>query len=190
MKKILTLAVLTQLITACGNHDPLNTIKNAKIEGYNSTWGESADKLSACKSGTQQWQIKERENKNELNTALFQCELTEQAIAPYNTRLDENAAKSAIRQEGAPVPKITTATLTLEINHWAKSKIETDMVKEFEPSITINYTIPKERHEHLRRGKKYILNDGISKPIGPEKIFAENLNPMEYILPPPPMLSR
>jgi len=63
MKKILTLAVLTQLITACGNHDPLNTIKNAKIEGYNSTWGESADKLSACKSGTQQWQIEERENK-------------------------------------------------------------------------------------------------------------------------------
>ena len=166
MKKILTLAVLTQLITACGNHDPLNTIKNAKIEGYNSTWGESADKLSACKSGTQQWKKVEDSTRRGREVVLFECEATEQAIAPYIARQEENATA----QQTQPSPQATSAKLRLNISHSAEGK-----GKEYEAYLGIALTFAD-------NSTKKLAITGI-KEVG--KVIAENQNPIEKILPDP-----
>lgn len=165
MKKTLTLTIFAGLSNACGGNE-LDNIKKAKIEGYNSTWGESADKLSACKSGTQQWKKVEDSTRRGREVVLFECEATEQAIAPYIARQEENA--TATQQT---LSKLTAAKLGLNISHSVNGK-----GKEYETYLGINLTFADKSTK-----KQTIV--GI-KDVG--KVIAENHNPIEKILPDPP----
>ena len=165
MKKLLTLTLFTSLLNACGGNE-LDNIKNAKIEGYNSTWSESADKLSACKSGTQEWKKIEDSTRRGREVVLFECEATEQAIAPYIARQEENA--TATQQT---LSKLTAAKLDLNISHSVNGK-----GKEYETYLGINLTFADNSTK-----KQTIV--GI-KDVG--KVIGENHNPIEKILPDPP----
>lgn len=173
MKKLATAAIMANLLAACGSN-PLDDIKNAKIEGHNITWAAAAEKMSVCKQGTQQWTLQAEREKNE--TVEFECGMTENAIAPYNDKLEENARISATWPEGKVVPKITEAKLVLQITHWRDT--DDGLMNEFEPRITIQYSMPNEEHEHLRTGKRYINDKQLV-----ERLIAENKNPIEQVLP-------
>ena len=169
MQKLATLALLGSLLAACGN-DPLDDIKNTKIEGYNVTWAAAAENLSVCKPGTQQWQL-QKDNSVHLAAALFECELTDQAIAPYNIRLEENITQDASLMTQTPIEKVISANLTLKII----------------ASQEGNKSLIKIYHK-FNNGKK---KDGaiIDKQII-RKILIDNLNPIERILPDPPLNHR
>ncbi|WP_314909757.1 hypothetical protein [Cardiobacterium hominis] len=178
MKKLATLAMMGSLLAAC-NSDPLDDIKNAKIERYDVTWAAAVEKLSACKPGTQKWNLQAKRKSNE--EAVFECEMTESAIKPYNDKLEENAKISASVLGNKTVSEITTARLILQITHWRDT--DDGLLNEIDPKITIQYSKPNEKHEHLRVEKKYILDKELV-----EKIIAQNKNPIEQILPNPPII--
>ena len=178
MKKLATLTVMGGLLAACDSN-PLDEIKNAKIEGYNVTWTAAVEKLSACKPGTQKWDLQAKRKSNEA--AVFECEMTESAIAPYNDKLEKNAKINASGLGNETVSNITTAKLILQITHWRDT--ENGLLSEFDPRITIQYSRTNEKHEHLRTEKKYINDKELV-----EKIIAQNKNPIEQILPAPPII--
>lgn len=177
MQRLATLSLLVSLLAACGSN-PLDDIKSAKIEGHNITWAAAAEKMSVCKQGTQQWTLQAEREKNE--TVEFECDLTENAIAPYNDKLEENARVNATWPEDKIVPKITDTKFLLQITHWQDT--DDGLMNEFEPKITIQYSMPNEENEHLRTGKRYINDKQLV-----ERIIAKNENPIEQILPWDPM---
>ena len=169
MQKLATLALLGSLLAACGN-DPLDDIKNTKIEGYNVTWAAAAENLSVCKPGTQQWQL-QKENQGHLAAALFECELTDQAIAPYNIRLEENITQDASLMTQTPMEKVISANLTLRIT--ASQEGNKPLIKIY----------PK-----FNNGKK--KDSAVVDKQIIRQILIEDLNPIERVLPDPPVIHR
>ena len=97
MKKLL-LPLLASLLYGCGA-DELETIKNAKIEKQDITWGVATEKLTFCKPETRAWQPIEETNQKKRITATFHCELTEAAIAPYNEMQESRIQKEVVEHQ-------------------------------------------------------------------------------------------
>lgn len=169
MQKLATLALLGSLLAACGSN-PLDDIKNTKIEGHNVTWAAAAENLSVCKPGTQQWQL-QKENQGHLAAALFECELTDQAIAPYNIRLEENITQDASLMTQTPMEKVISANLTLKIT--ASQEGNKPLIKIY----------PK-----FNNGKK--KDSAVVDKQIIRQILIEDLNPIERVLPDPPVIHR
>ena len=169
MKKLVTLAAMINLLVACDSN-VLNDIKNAKIEGNNITWAAAVEKLSACKQGTQRWQL-QKDNRQHHTVALFECELTNQAIASYNARLEENAARDATFTTQAPTEKMVSAKLSLSVV--ASQEGNKPLIKIY-PQFNNN-----------KKEDSAIID---KKIIG--QILTNDLNPIEQILPDPPMVHK
>ncbi|MDO4643453.1 MAG: hypothetical protein Q4A74_06400, partial [Cardiobacteriaceae bacterium] len=85
MNKIFIL-ILLNFLFSCHKKNELDNIKDTKIDGYSTTWGVSSEKLSVCHQ-TGKWSIgKERKDWAE---AIFECDITDEAIEPYNIKMEE-----------------------------------------------------------------------------------------------------